>query len=29
MAVIFLKEKLTLRLVAGVVLCMGGVWMVL
>lgn len=29
MAVIFLKEKLTLRLVGGVVLCVTGVWMVL
>ena len=29
MAVIFLKEKLTLRLVAGVVLCVAGVWVVL
>ena len=29
MAAVFLKEKLTLRLVGGVVLCVGGVWMVL
>ncbi len=29
MAVIFLKEKLTLRLVTGVVFCVTGVWMVL